>query len=223
MRGMLTPAVLAASLVGAGAAHAAQVATFGRSDTQPKVSRGLNVIGSGTISLSLAGATTNTDYGPARVLPTSITVTDAAGPLEGVSSDCVLLAANSARCTAADGFDLVDANGPSAVDVSPASTGTLTPIDYEVITTDGSDTVSIPASSSATVETLGGNDTITVGNTQPQSGYTEIDAGPGDDQVTAYGLTGGVDCGDGTDSATALFVTPVGVRNCETETTLPTG
>jgi hypothetical protein len=211
MRGKLALLTAAVSLASAATAQAAQVGTFGRDTTHPAASRGLSIIGPGAITVTLEGATSNADHGPATLLPTSIVVSDPTGSLDPGTSDCVALSASSARCSAAQGFDFLNAYGITKFDVGAA--GALTPIEYSVTTTDGDDAVTIPTSIAADISTLGGGDDITIGQTSDLT-YVRVDAGAGDDTIKGAGVTGSLDCGDGSDIAVWVFATS-SETNCE--------
>jgi hypothetical protein len=140
-----------------------------------------------------------------RLTPTSVLVTDAATPLGDVSGGCVRVTANSARCTALNGVDTVNATlgsgGGDGFTLDPGPTGLATPMDYFLQTGDGDDHVSIPVSRGLAISSLGGSDTITAGDPSTVRNVL-IRAGAGDDHVrlaTAAAAT--VDCGDGSDSA----------------------
>jgi hypothetical protein len=140
--------------------------------------------------------------------PTSVLVTDAAAPLADVSVGCVRVTANSARCTALNGIDTVDATlGSGAGDgftLDPGPTGLATPMDYYLQTSDGDDHVSIPVSRGLSISALDGNDTITAADPSTVRNVA-ISAGAGDDRIQlATNAVATVDCGDGSDSALAV-------------------
>lgn len=165
------------------------------------------------ITVRASGTVTNSDTGMPALLPTSITVTDAAAPLGDASGACVLTAPSTARCTWAQGIDYVDAVLGSGGDRLVVQGGP--PIGWSVFTGDGADHVTLPATTYANVFTYGGDDTIAVTQVSPYGGST-VDAGDGDDTVAVVNDgPGGVDCGPGND--TSLVATQsLAVANCET-------
>jgi hypothetical protein len=158
--------------------------------------------------------------------PLSLVVTDSATPLGDATNGCIKLSAHTARCTALDGYDWVEAalsDDSGAVKdftFDPGRQGATTPMWFEVTTGLGDDHVSIPVSRGLSIYTQDGNDTITANDISTQT-QGAVNSGTGDDQVqlTASG-SARVDCGDGVDTA-SVFAPTVTTMNCETVTPGP--
>src|SRR4051794_11963124 len=154
--------------------------------------------------------------------PTSVLVTDTATPLADVGPGCVRVDAHSARCTALSGIDTVDASIGSTVGssfkVDLGATGAVTPMGYDLSTSDGGDDdISIPVSRDLTIFANAGNDTIRANDPSTVRNVL-IRAGTGDDRIElATAAVATVDCGDGADSAQAVGAR-VSTSGCETVT-----
>lgn len=154
---------------------------------------------------SVPGANANDPAFPNE--PLGVVVTDTATPIAGVSGRCVQLSPNSARCIEPNGIDTVDATfnpndgrgGGDSFTVDPGSDGSAAPMFYFLQTSEANDTVTIPVSRGARIGTLGGNDTITVGDPTGTRGMV-INGGAGNDHIRLTTADwGDVYCGDGID------------------------
>jgi hypothetical protein len=151
-----------------------------------------------------------------------VLVTDRTTPLSGATGHCVQISAHSARCIDLSGIDTVDANfsmdAPgSSFTLVPGSDASAAPMFYMLQTSNGDDTVSIPVSRGGDFGTLGGNDTLTIGDPTGVRGM-QINAGAGDDHVRLTTADWGtLDCGDGIDDA-QVVAPRAGVTGCETVT-----
>jgi hypothetical protein len=219
--GLLATGVAIAWLASATSAQAVNVdAVTGPSGNSSVLDIGGWVPGErNAITVTPSGAVPDADaVNPAFPLaPSSVVVTDTATPLGDVSIGCVRINANSARCTALNGIHTVNASlgsgGGDSFTLDPGASGSLTPMEYVLQTSDGNDRVSIPASRDTEIWTLGGNDTI---STTDLAGNRDlIKAGAGNDriQLTSSSVAT-VDCGDGNDSAQVVG-NPASTTDCE--------
>jgi hypothetical protein len=88
---------------------------------------------------------------------------------------------------------------------------------YQLQTSEAGDTVTIPVSRGVRVGTLGGNDTITAGDSTTVRG-TIINSGAGDDHIRLTTADwGSLDCGDGIDDA-QVVAPRFSLTGCETVT-----
>ena len=226
---LMSMAVVGAALIGAPGAQAVDV---GGADTN-----GVRTVfitepqdAQNDLTVTPVGAVPDTDGVTDPAFPTAplgVLVSDSTTPLGDVSGDCVKVNANTARCTALDGYDLVSvalggsSTIPDSLTLNPGPSGAATPMDWEVSTGEGADRLTIPAAKQLNIWTNGGNDTITAASLTTV-GINNVHSGAGDDQVQlASAAPAYVYCGDGADTAQLVGPSMNPQPDCENVTSVP--